>query len=151
MDNDFFVLEYQQSSGQFHYNSIRDGRPHDKLSTNGWEPVAVTTFWKAGLFCDVTGIRIYKLTKAGQNPLTLDEVKAEWRYFNYVFNYVLRDALNGFDHFGTYLKALEDYDDQRAIAELGDPHQSGYREAENISGDILDYDPTNGYESNFYK
>ena len=151
MDKDFFVLEYQQSTGQFHYNNIVDGRPYDELSTHGWEPVAVTTFWKAGLFSEVASVKNYKLMKAKKHPLTLDEVKAEWRYFIYFFNNIIWDAKNGFDKYGIYVDALKDFDSQRAMADIGDPHMPEYLATENLSGDILDYDPTSAFGSNFYK
>lgn len=41
MEN-LIILEYKESKGQWHYNSVNNHRPKEEPDTYGWESIAFT-------------------------------------------------------------------------------------------------------------
>ena len=48
--NNLIILEYKESIGQWHYNSVYNNEPKHELETDGWESIAYTEEKKARYF-----------------------------------------------------------------------------------------------------
>ena len=124
---ELIILEYKEATGQFHYNPMNNGIPHDKPGTYGWEPIAFVEQPKASLFCDMIDCKLHRRKALKQAPYSAEYVKKEWKMFCYVFN-----------HFYS----------SRALARLGNAHQADLKEDEQLDW-AWEYDPYSYKDSNF--
>lgn len=149
-DFNMFVLEYNHEKGMFHQNLFLDNHPKENLSTYGWEPVALTTDYKAILFCDVMECKIKECFKRLKHYPTVETVKKEWRYFCLYFNVIISDIfLNNGREFGTYANCIKQFDLNKALAKINNPNFEYLKEDDEGIGEITDYDATSFIGSNF--
>ena len=71
---ELIILEYKEATGQFHFNPMNNGIPHDKPGTFGWEPIAYVESPKASLFCDMIDCKLHRRKALKQAPYSAEYV-----------------------------------------------------------------------------
>lgn len=142
---ELIILEYKESKGQFHYNSVNNGIPHDKPGTFGWEPIAFVEQQKASLFCDMIDCKLHRRKALNQAPYSTEYIRKEWKMFCYMFNYLAANVELSPEH-KEFIK--EHFYSSRALARLGNAHQADIKEAEELDW-AWEYNPLDYVDSNF--
>ena len=119
MDN--IYLEYQENSGNFHYNKIFQGQPHHQLDTAGYATIAFTPMFKASLFCDIMQKKNIKHFITNHKHLSLATIKEEWRYFSFIFDYILhRTCILKDPKYIESVQYLKDFDEDKEFDNWSD-------------------------------
>lgn len=117
MDNVY--LEYQESSGNFHYNEIFHGQPRHQLNTSGYATISFTSQQKASLFCNIMQKKNTKYFMANQKYLSLATMKEEWCYFSFIFDYILhRTCILKDPKYIEFVQSLKDFEEDKELDNL---------------------------------
>lgn len=144
MDN-LLLLEYKEKKGQFHHNMVNDHHPQTEPDTYGWETIALTNEEKAILFCNIMNCKLHRREIAKQPPYTTDYIKKEWKFFSYVYNYMIAYAENVPEK-KRFIQ--EHFDQTEALARLSNGHFSDIKEEKELPC-AWEYDPFDFKDANF--
>lgn len=139
------LLEYKQTKGQWHFNMVIDGKPHDQSGVYDWDIIAYTTEDKARIFTNMMDCKLHKREHQNLTPYTTEHIRKEWKLFCYVFNEIVQTI-----EITPELKAMVNvkYNSATALARLGNGHFSDLKEDEELDW-AWEYDPLNFLDSNF--
>ena len=71
------ILEYKESKGQWHYNSVNNFRLKEEPDTYGWESIAFTEEEKASIFTYMMDCKLHRREALKQPPYTAEYIRKE--------------------------------------------------------------------------
>ena len=83
------LLEYKESKGRWHYNMVVNHRAQSEPDTFGWASIALTQERKASIFTYMMDCKIHERERDGVAYFTVEEIKKEWKLFDYMYNSIL--------------------------------------------------------------
>ena len=74
------LLEYKETSGQFHDTYIEQGtRPNTQPNAEGWESIAFTDEGKANVFINYMNCKLHRREALKLSPYTAEQIRKEWK------------------------------------------------------------------------
>ena len=136
------LIEYNEERGTFHQNRVNRGLAHDVPDTHGWKSIAYTSDNRAYLFSLQIECRNQWRKKHGQIPMSVWDVRREWKMFLFVINAMKDIEVNGpmWDGCPSFVSA-------KALAKLGHPSFADTRIIEGLPF-AWEYEPKSLVESN---
>ena len=144
MEN-LIILEYKESKGQWHYNSVNNHRPKEEPDTYGWESIAFTEEKKASIFTYIMDCKLHRREATKQPPYTAEYIRKEWKLFLYMFNRIIKSY-----EVTPEMKNMIDknFNDVESLARLGHGGFSDEKEDKGLPW-AWEYDPLDFMDSNF--
>lgn len=134
--HEMVLIEYNEKRGTFHHNRVIEGVPHDKPDTDGWSSIATTLDERAYKFCLLVECRNQWRKESGQKPLSVKDVKREWKMFLLLVNLMIKHPIEPCNEIERGF--ADDFSLSSALAYLGHPSFADDREEDWF---LWDYEP----------